>query len=169
MAKKILVAFASKYGSTSEIAERIGEVLTSGGHQAEVKEVNRINDLKDYDAVIIGSAVYIGKWRKDAVRFMKVHEPELKTMRVWIFSTGPTGKGDPEKLLEGWNLPENVKPIVNSIKAEDVIVFHGSLDMDKLNGLHRFMIKKVKAPVGDFRVWEDIDAWARGIAEMMNG
>ena len=167
MAKKILVAYASKYGSTAEIADRIGKILIKEGHQTEVHEVNKIVNLKGFDAVIIGSAVYIGKWRKDAVRFMKVHEAELKTKPVWIFSTGPTGKGDPQKLLEGWNLPENVKPVVSNINAEDVKVFHGALDMDKLNGLHRFMIKKVKAPVGDFRVWEDIDGWAKKIAEML--
>lgn len=168
MTKKVLVAFASKYGSTAEIADKIGEILKANSLNADVLEVNRVASLRDYEAVVLGSAVYIGKWRKDAVRFMKIYENDLKTKRVWIFSTGPTGQGDPEKLLEGWNLPENLKSVVESINVEDVKVFHGSLDMDKLSGLHRFMIKKVKAPVGDFRVWEDIDAWAKGIAEAMS-
>ncbi|HSG67941.1 MAG TPA: flavodoxin domain-containing protein [Bacteroidales bacterium] len=165
MAKKVLVAYASKYGSTAEIAEKIGEVLAGRKLHVEVAEVNNVPNLKDYDAVVIGSAVYIGKWRKDAVRFMKIFEKDLREKRVWIFSTGPTGKGDPAALLEGWNLPKNVEPIVNSINAEDVTIFHGALDMDKLSGMHRMMIKKVKAAVGDFRDWEEIVAWAGKIAD----
>lgn len=164
MAKKVLVAYASKYGSTAGIAEKIGEIMAEQGIDVDVSEVNKVAGLRKYDAIVLGSAVYIGKWRKDAVRFVNVFEKELNEKKVWIFSTGPTGKGDPSVLLEGWNMPKNLEPLVKLIAPEDITIFHGSLDIDKLNGVHRFMIKKVKAPIGDFRVWEDIRAWAEKIA-----
>ncbi len=168
MEKQVLIAYASKYGSTAEIAERIGEVLIEKCLSVEVTEVNNVHDLSTYRAVILGSAVYIGRWRKDAIRFMKVFEKDLIGKRVWIFSTGPTGKGDPVELLEGWNFPKALKPIVEKIQPEDIKVFHGAVDMEKLNSLHRYMVKKVKAPVGDFRVWADIIVWAEGIADKIN-
>ena len=168
MEKQVLVVYASKYGSTAEIAEKIGEVLTKKGLSVKVTEVNNVHDLSTYRAVILGSAVYIGRWRKDAIRFMKVFEKDLIGKKVWIFSTGPTGEGDPVELLEGWDFPKSLKPIVEKVQPEDIKVFHGAVDMEKLNGLHRYMVKKVKAPVGDFRVWDDIIAWAEGIGDKIN-
>ena len=168
MKKDILVAYASKYGSTAEIAKKIGEVLTQKGLSVKVAEVKNVHDLSSYRAVILGSAVYIGRWRKDAVRFMKAFETDLREKKVWIFSTGPTGNGDPVELLVGWDFPTSLKPIAEKIKPEDIIVFHGAVDMEKLNRLHRYMVNKVKAPAGDFRVWADIIAWAEGIADKIN-
>jgi len=71
MDEKVLVTYASKYGATAEIAEKIGEVLRQAGLQTDILPVKSIRDLTQYNAVILGSAVYIGQWRKDAVKFLK--------------------------------------------------------------------------------------------------
>jgi menaquinone-dependent protoporphyrinogen oxidase len=76
----------------------------------------------------------------------------------------PTGEGDPLALTEGWRYPDKLQPVIDRIAPRDVAVFSGALDMSKLNFIERWMINKVKAPVGDFRDWEAITAWARAIA-----
>ena len=71
MDEQVLVAYATKYGATTEIAEKIGQVLRQAGLSADVLPVDRVGDLSTYRAVVLGSAVYIGQWRKEAVRFLK--------------------------------------------------------------------------------------------------
>ncbi len=164
MPDKVLVAYASKHGATAEIAEKIGEVLARSGLEADVQPVKKVKDLAPYQAVILGSAVYIGMWRKDAVRFVKANQSALADRKVWIFSSGPTGEGDPVELLHGWRLPKKVEPIAEAIKPRDTAVFHGNVDLDTLSGMEKMMIGKVEAPTGDFRDWAMISAWAEGVA-----
>jgi menaquinone-dependent protoporphyrinogen oxidase len=164
----VLVTYASKYGSTAEIAEKIGETIANKNFHVDVLEVRQVADLKKYGAVVLGSAVYIGRWRKDAVRFMKIHEKELSEKKVWIFSTGPTGTGDPVQLLEGWDFPESLKPVAEKIQPRDITVFHGAVDTEKLSRLHKYMVGKVKAPVGDFRDWKRIVEWAENITKVLD-
>ncbi|MBN1121589.1 MAG: flavodoxin domain-containing protein [Anaerolineae bacterium] len=164
MSDKVLIAYASKHGSTAEIAEKIGEVFAQSGLETDVLPVKKVKDLAPYGAVILGSAVYIGMWRKDAVRFVNVNQSALADRKVWIFSSGPTGEGDPVELLKGWRLPKKVEPIVEAIKPRDTAVFHGNVDPDTLSGMEKMMIKQVEAPTGDFRDWGMITAWAEGVA-----
>ncbi len=164
MDKPVLVAYGTKYGATKEIAEKIGEVLKQAGLAAEVAPASRSGNLATYGAVVLGSAVYIGQWRKEAVKFIQANEQALVTMPVWLFSSGPTGEGDPVVLLQNWRLPGKVKPIADRIAPRDIAVFHGSADPAKMNSLDKWMLKRVKAPVGDFRDWEAIGAWAASIA-----
>jgi menaquinone-dependent protoporphyrinogen oxidase len=105
MDRQVLVACATKYGATAEIAERIGAVLRQAGLPAEVLPVGRVGDLSAYKAVVLGSAVYIGQWRKEAVKFLKANEAVLAEKAVWLFSSGPTGEGDPVELAQGWRFP----------------------------------------------------------------
>lgn len=110
MDNQVLVAYASKYGATAEIADKIGQVLRQAGLQADVLPTRRVSDLTPYQAVVLGSAVYIGKWRKEAVKFLQANEVVLAEKPVWLFSSGPTGEGDPLELTEGWRLPEKLQP-----------------------------------------------------------
>jgi menaquinone-dependent protoporphyrinogen oxidase len=167
MANKILVAYGTKYGATAEIAEKIGQVLGDAGLSVDVVAADRVGDLSSYQAVILGSGVYIGRWRKDAAKFLKENEAELAQMPVWFFSSGPTGEGDPVELVQGWTFPAGLQPIADRIQPRDSAVFHGSVDMDKLNWFYRWMIGRVGSPVGDFRDWEVITSWATGIAESL--
>jgi menaquinone-dependent protoporphyrinogen oxidase len=163
--KQVLVAYATKYGATAEIAEKIGEVLRQAGLDADVREVTQVSNLSAYEAVVLGSAVYIGQWRKEAARFLRDNEAELARKPVWLFSIGPTGKGDPVELTQGWRFPGKLQPIADRIHPRDVALFHGESDPEKLNFIEKWMLKNVKAPVGDFRDWEAITAWAGTIAE----
>lgn len=162
---QVLVAYATKYGATAEIAEKIGEVLREAGLSADVLPADRVSDLTPYKAVVLGSGVYVGRWRKEAVRFLEENEKELAARPVWIFSSGPTGEGDPVELMGGWRFPHQA--IADRIRPRDMAIFHGALDSKKLSLPDRLMIKGVKAPVGDFRDWDAIRSWAAGIADAL--
>lgn len=164
MDKQVLVVYATKYGATAEIAEKIGQVLQQAGLQAEVLPADRTGDLSSYQAIVLGSAVHIGRWRKEAARFLKANEQALAGKSVWLFSSGPTGEGDPAALLQGWRFPGKLQPVVDRIQPRDIAVFHGAVDLNKLNFIERWMLKNVKAAAGDFRDWEAITAWATAIA-----
>ena len=165
MAEKVLVVYASKYGATTGIAEKIGETLREEGLQVDVLQAKKVGDLTQYDAFIIGSAVYMGQWRKDAANFLKNNENLLAGKPVWLFVSGPTGKGDATELMQGWLYPGKLKPVIEAIKPRDIGVFHGNIDVSKLNFFERFIIRMVKAEFGDFRDWHSIDTWAKTIAD----
>ena len=168
MAKSILVAYASKYGATKEIAEKIGEVLRQAGLQADVSSVEGVRDLTRYQAVILGSALYIGKWQKEAVKFMQANAKSLAERPVWLFSSGPTGKGDPVTLVKGERLPATLQPLVDRIHPRDIAVFHGYIDPERVNFIEKWAVQKlVKAPMGDFRDWNMICGWASTIANAL--
>ncbi len=165
MDKKVLIAYASKHGSTAEIAEKIGEALKREGIQANVMPVQKVKFPADYDAIVIGSAVYIGQWRSEVSEFLKMNERTLSNKPVWLFSSGPTGKGEAGELLQGWRHPFRLQALIERIKPRDTAVFHGAIDMQKLGFLDRWMIKRVKSPAGDFRDWDVINKWAKDIAD----
>ena len=151
METRVLVAYASKHGATAEIAEKIEQTLRQAGLQADGLPVNRVSDLKPYQAVVMGSAVYMGQWRKEVVNFLKTNEKLLTERPVWLFASGPMGKGDPVQLTKGWRFPKSIRPIIDRIRTRDIALFHGMLDMKKMNFFEKWVIKNVKAPVGDFR------------------
>lgn len=167
METKILVAYATQYGATAEIAEKIGQVLRAAGLQADVLPVDRVRDLAPYRAVVLGSGVYIGQWRKPAAQFLKAHAQALAERPVWFFSSGPTGAGDPSEEAQGWRFPKGLQPLADQIQPRDIALFHGALDASKLNFIEKWMLKNVKAPLGDFRDWDAITVWATAIAEAL--
>lgn len=164
MPNRVLVAYATKHGATAEIADRIAAILREAGLTVEALPVDEVKSLAGYRAIILGSAVYIGRWRKEAVKFLAANEKALMKKAVWIFSSGPTGEGDPVELTQGWRMPAGMQAIVHRIGVRDVALFHGASDEKKLNAVERWMLKNVKAQAGDFRDWEAIGAWAAGIA-----
>jgi menaquinone-dependent protoporphyrinogen oxidase len=167
MNTQVLVAYATKYGATAEIAEKIGQVLRQAGLRTDVLPTDRVSDLTPYNAVILGSAVYIGQWRKKAATFLKANEKALAERQVWLFSSGPMGEGEPVELTQGWRFPKALQPIADRIRPHDIAVFHGAVDVGKLNFIEKWMLKNVKAPVGDFRDWEAITSWATAIADVL--
>ncbi len=165
----ILVTYASKYGSTREIAVWIGEVLGQAGLKAAVLPVNDVHGLSAYRAVILGSAVYIGKWQKAAVEFVRSQEGVLAKRPVWLFSSGPTGEGNAVDLVEGKRLPAELEPVAERIHPRDVAVFHGNIDPGKINFTEKWAIKNFKKkPFGDFRNWTAITAWAKNVANAIH-
>ena len=168
MSDKVLVAYGSKYGSTAEIADAIGQVLREAGFDADVRSAETVQDLASYQAVVLGSGVYAGMWRKEAAEFLEAHQAELAERPVWLFSSGPSGKGDPVELLDGWRFPDAQKPIADRISPRDMAVFHGNIDRDKLNLAEKLIVKAVKGEFGDFRDWEAIRTWASGVASTLS-
>jgi menaquinone-dependent protoporphyrinogen oxidase len=165
--KQVLVAYGTKYGATAEIAERIGQVLREAGLGADVQRADRVGDLEPYAAVVLGSAVYIGQWRKEAANFLKANETVLAEKPVWLFSSGPTGEGDPVELAQGWRFPGKLRPIADCIQPRDMAIFHGAADESKMGRIDRWLLKNVKAPIGDYRDWDAIVAWVTAIAKTL--
>ena len=165
MNARILVTYASKYGSTAQIADQISQVLAEAGLQVTEGPVEKAPDPGGFDAVVVGSAVYAGQWRKEASEWLKEHTAVLAERPTWIFSSGPTGEGDPVELMNGWRFPEGLEAAVEQIIPQDIAFFHGNLDMDKLNFGERMIVKAIKAPTGDFRDWDAIHRWAAMIGQ----
>lgn len=167
MNNRVLVTYATKYGATAEIAEKIGQVLHQAGLCADVLPVDRVGDLTPYKAVVLGSAVYMGQWRKEAAEFLQTSEKSLAERQVWLFSSGPTGEGDSVELTKGWRFPQAQQPIADRIHPRDIAVFHGNANIQKLNFIEKWILKNVQAPLGDFRDWETIASWAISIVDAL--
>ena len=167
MNTQVLVAYATKYGATAEIADKIGQVLRQAGLRTDVLLTDQVSELHSYKAVVLGSAVYIGRWRKKAATFLKTNEKVLAEQLVWLFSSGPTGEGDPKALMQDWQFPKVLQPIADRIRPEDIAVFHGAMNMKKLNLIEKWMLKNVKAPLGDFRDWDAIASWGTAISTVL--
>jgi menaquinone-dependent protoporphyrinogen oxidase len=167
MDMRVLVAYATRFGATAEIAEKIGQTLNQVGLQTDVLPVKDVRDLTPYQAIVLGSAVYSFKWRKEAVRFLRTNEKQLADRKVWLFSSGPTAEGDPLELTKGWRFPEAQQSIADRIQPRDIAVFGGVLDIEKLSSIEKWMMSKFDAPEGDFRDWDAITAWAEAIAKTL--
>ena len=171
----VLVAYASKHGSTRGIAESIAETLRQGGAQVDVRPVGKIKNLEDYDAFVVGSAVYFGFWRKEAVRFVKGNSTVLASRPVWLFSSGPVGTKttDPQgRDLRAVAEPKVINEFRSAIAPRDHRVFFGALDLSKLSIAERMVTKipggKELFTEGDFRDQADIRTWATGIAQALD-
>ncbi|MDJ0756280.1 MAG: flavodoxin domain-containing protein [Ardenticatenaceae bacterium] len=167
MKNQTLIAYATKHGATAEIAEKIGQILNDRGCSVDLMPVDQVRDLSPYSSVVLGSAVYIGQWRREAVRFLRANKKALAQKKVWLFASGPTGDIEPDETRAEFQFPKNLKPVTERIQPQSMVVFHGDLEPDKLNWVESWMIKKVEAPVGDFRDWEAIEAWAQSIANVL--
>lgn len=155
---RVLVASASKHGSTTEIARAIGTALLLRMVDAEVKSVESVVTIDTYDAVVLGSGVYMGHWLEPAKRFIEQHALELQQRPVWLFSSGPLG--DPPKPVTE---PVDVADLIEATHAREHRIFAGSLDKHELGIAERAIVAAVRAPAGDFRPWDEIDAWAGAI------
>lgn len=164
MDDKVLVVYASKYGSTAEIAEAIARRIKESGIDVDVKTALEVERLNGYQGVVLGSAVYAGQWRKEAASFLEDQQEELSTRKVWLFSSGPTGDGDPVELMNGWSFPEGLRPAADRVQVQRIKFFHGVLDEEKLGFAEKLIVKTLQAPLGDYRDWMEIESWADEIA-----
>ena len=161
----VLVAYASKHGSTRGIAEAIAGRLRDRGVEAEARPIRDVDGLEPYDALVIGSAVYLGAWMKEAVAFLDGHREALGRVPVWLFSSGPTAAD------EGLDVAVSAKhrQRLDALGARDHHLFRGALDPKTLNFLERGAVKSAKQPLGDFREWTDVERWADTIADAVAG
>jgi menaquinone-dependent protoporphyrinogen oxidase len=156
----VLVASASKHGSTEEIARFIADRLRERGIEADAAPVQGVSDLSGVEAVVLGSAIYLGSWMKEAMEFVDRDLSTLRSIPVWLFSVGPLGT----EIQDEEEQPKQLGELREKLRPRDHRLFFGALDRDKLGFGERMMVKAVKAPEGDFRDWDEIRAWADGIA-----
>lgn len=168
---RVLVTYSSKHGATAGIAERIGFVLREAGVDAEVWPAGEVGDVEGYDAVVAGSAVYLGSWLKDVTGFLRRNAEALVTRPVWLFSSGPVGNapesdesGDLAKAVSAKQLAE----LEELVHPRDHRVFFGAVDRHTFGIAERLFAAtpagRKLLPEGDFRDWADIEAWAGEIA-----
>lgn len=169
---KVLVAYASKAGSTKGIAEFIGEKLREHGLEAEVQPAESVEDLAPYDAFVVGSALYQFHWMKEAKQFVSRNSSDLAKRPVWLFSSGPTGtkttdsKGRDLRETSG---PKEIEELRETTDARDHRVFFGAIFPDRLKGTVGWFAKWIpKEDVGDFRNWKEIETWVEGIAQELH-
>lgn len=173
---RVLIVHASRYGSTQGIAERIAATLERQGVGTTVKPVQEADNLAEYDAIVIGSATYYAHWMKRASQLVLRNRAVLAKRAIWLFSSGPLGTKPTD--AQGRDLREVTEPkeigeFREAIHPRDHRVFFGALDPKKLGFLHRLMFHlpanrdRALFPEGDFRCWNDIDAWAVRIAESL--
>jgi menaquinone-dependent protoporphyrinogen oxidase len=150
---------ASRHGSTAEIAQRIATTLEAGGLETTVTAPDRVTSIAGYDAVILGSAIYMGHWLEPATAFARRWSTELGRMPVWAFSSGPLG--DPPMPPEP--SPEVIE-LIQDLGPREHQIFSGDLDPAELGFTEKVVTRVVRAPKGDYRDWPTVEAWARRIA-----
>jgi len=155
-----LVAYASRHASTREIAERIAARLRELGRETDVMPVDEVRDIDSYEGVVVGSAIYYGRWLVSAVEFVRRNRAALTGRPVWLFSSGPLGTQPGEE-------PAQMGELREALVARGHRVFSGALDRGRLGIAERLVARAVRAPYGDFRRWDEIDAWAETIASQL--
>jgi menaquinone-dependent protoporphyrinogen oxidase len=158
----VAVAYASKYGSTREIAERIAAVLGESGIDARALPAAEVDDISCYGAVVLGSAVYMGRWLPAAWTFVRRHSARLSEMPLWLFSSGPVGEAarHPDQTA----LPLRVGRAVERLCAREHRTFGGRVAPEPKGLMDRVVTRKIPADHGDARDWDAVEAWARGVA-----
>ena len=158
---EILVAYATKMAGTKEIAEAIGERIRSAAHEVVFLDAADVTTVAPYKAVVLGSALYAGRWRPEAVKLLKRNADLLARKPVWLFHSGPLG---PEQVPQ--RAPRKVRELAARIGAEEPTTFGGRLTPDTAVG---FLAKKMaQGPVaGDYRDWDAIELWAYRIAQQL--
>ena len=162
---RVLVVVASRHGATAEIGRELARSLSSpSGESGKLAAVaipaSQLPDPSAFDAVILGSAVYAGRWLDHALEYAAHHAVALRLRPVWLFSSGPIGEPPypPDE-------PHDVAPISALTGARAHRVCPGRLDPSLLGFGERAMATAMRAPVGDFRDWDAVRAWATEIAE----
>jgi menaquinone-dependent protoporphyrinogen oxidase len=162
----VLVAYATKHSSTAEIAERIAAAMREAGRAAEARPASEVDDLSGYGAVVLGSAVYAKRWQRDARVFARRHAGELKDMPVWLFSSGPFGAPEDHPTAP---TPPVADKLVKQLDAHEHVMFGGRVPPDPGNFVERAMLKNTPPEERDARDWPAIEAWAREVAEQVDG
>jgi menaquinone-dependent protoporphyrinogen oxidase len=158
MSQKVLIAYATRAGSTGEIAKEIGDVLIAKGFAVDVVPVRKVRDLSPYRAVIVGSAVRVGKWQPEAVKFVAHNKTRLGEIPTAFFTVCLTAKDKTDEACE--KVSAFLGPVRATHRPDLEGVFAGRIDLAKLGFIARMMAKATKSPEGDFVDHAAVRAWA---------
>lgn len=162
---RVLVTYASKNGSTEEIAEAIADELSSHGLEVICRSA-RDGDADGVDAVILGSAVYAGRWLRPARRFLKDESDRLRHLPFWLFSSGPFGEQatHPTEADLRWQEPPKVISRAQELGVRGHAVFGGRLPTDPHGFVEMAMVRNTPEENRDARDWAQIRSWASTVA-----
>jgi menaquinone-dependent protoporphyrinogen oxidase len=156
----MLVAYASKHGSTQEVAGAIAAALRELGHRVDLRPADEVKDIASYDAVVLGGSLYMGQWHREARRFLRRHRKQLAAGRVAIFALGPLH--DTEREVTGSRRQlDRALGKVPEVKPVAVAIFGGRIDPGEL----RFPFSHM--PQSDARDWDAIRLWAEGLPDLL--
>ena len=156
---RVLVTYSSVHGSTAEIARAIALTLARAGIDAEVLPVSEVQNVRWYDAVVVGSAVYGGKWRKEALDFLGRFGLDLFHRDVWLFQSGPLGRSA-QAIVRA--LPVDVSLYAEYLRVKGAATFGGKLDELSGGPVAKFLARA--GFVGDYRDFAEIRSWAEEVA-----
>ena len=166
MSNSVLLAYATRYGSTKEVAEAVAKQLRERGLAVDVRPAAEVSTLAGYRAVVLGTALYIGHWLKDTDKFLASHREALAKLPVAVFALGPVG----DKIEEAaWNECREVlkKEVAKTpwLAPAAVELFGGKYDPARLSFLHKLLSilpasPLYKMPASDVRDWSAIRTWA---------
>jgi len=157
--KRILVAHASRHGSTSEVAYVVAEQLRDRGHFVELLPAAQVRDVERYDGVVLGGALYTGRWHEDARRFLRTHAEALEHIPLTVFALGPRTLS--EKDVAGSRAQLDAALSRLHVEPELVAIFGGVVEPKKL----RFPFSRL--PASDARDWQAIEAWADEVGRLL--
>jgi len=166
MNDRILVTYATRAGSTAEVAEAIAKALSADGATVDVRPVKDILDLSPYRAVVLGSAIRMGRWLPEAFAFLKTHKAELHRLPVAFFVTCVTLTNNTVENRR--TVDAYLDPVRAILRPVSVGLFAGAMDRSKLSFIDRLMVKAAKTPEGDFRKWDDIHLWGESLQGILN-
>jgi menaquinone-dependent protoporphyrinogen oxidase len=152
MAADVLIAYASKRGSTEQVARAIGEALRSQRLTTKIEAAANCRDLDGFRAVVLGGSLYVGRWHRDARRFLRRHREALGSLPLAVFALGP-GKATTEDFASSRLQLDAALEKATGIEPRAVAVFGGVIDPDRL----RFPFNRM--PRTDVRDWEEIRSW----------
>jgi menaquinone-dependent protoporphyrinogen oxidase len=144
---RVLVTYGSKHGSTAEIAQAIAEELQQAGASVDCLSADRVDHLDQYDAVVMGSAVYMKRWRPEARRLLRRNARALADRPFWMFSSGPCG----EKPDPSWSEPARTVKRAEQLGVRDHVVFGGRLPVEPANFMERTMVRNCPPENRDLR------------------
>jgi menaquinone-dependent protoporphyrinogen oxidase len=157
MNEHILITYATRAGSTAEVAAEIGKSLSQKGFLVDVKPVKEKPSLDGYSAVILGSAIRMGNWLPEAVDYIEAHQEKLNTLSKALFTVHMLNTGEDEASRSNrLAYLDQVRPF---LKDAEEVYFEGVMDFSKLTFLDRMIAKMVKAVEDDNRDWKKIRAW----------
>ena len=156
--QKVLVTYASKYGSTGSVAQAIAGQLRRRGVAADVRPVHEVTDLSAYDAFVVGSAIRMGRWLSPAVEFVETHADTLRQAPTSFFTVHMLNTDDSEDSRQA--RAAYVEPVHAILMPQSEAFFAGKIDIENLSFLDRFIARMVKAEDADHRDWHAIRVWA---------